>query len=66
MEKVSWTDRVKNEEVIRRVKEESNILHTMNRRKSDWISHILQRNCLIKHVIQGKKDGSDRKTRKKT
>jgi hypothetical protein len=31
---ISWTDRVKNE-VLRRVKEERNILHTVQRRKDD-------------------------------
>jgi hypothetical protein len=29
MEKISWTDRVRNEEVLHRVKEERNILHTV-------------------------------------
>jgi hypothetical protein len=40
MEKISWTDRVRNEEVLHRVKEERNILHTINRRKANWIGHI--------------------------
>jgi len=39
MEKISWTDRVKNE-VLHRVKEERIILHTVKRRKADWIGHI--------------------------
>jgi hypothetical protein len=29
MEKISWTDRVRNEKVLHRVKEERNILHTI-------------------------------------
>jgi hypothetical protein len=33
IEKISWTDRVKNEEVLHRVKEERNILHTIKRRR---------------------------------
>jgi hypothetical protein len=53
MEKISWTDRVRNE-VLHRVKEERNILHTIKRRKGNWIGHILHRNCLLKHVIEGK------------
>jgi hypothetical protein len=57
MEKVSWTDRVRNEEVLHRVKEERNILHTIKRRKANWIGHILRRNCLLKHVIEGKLEG---------
>jgi hypothetical protein len=49
-------DRVRNEEVLHRVKEETNTLHTIKRRKANWISHILRRNCLLKHVIEGKLD----------
>jgi hypothetical protein len=54
MEKISWTDRVRSEEVIHSVKEERNILHTVKGRKVNWIGHILRRNCLLKHVIEGK------------
>jgi hypothetical protein len=36
------------------VKEERNIVHTIKRRKANWIGHILRRNCLLKHVIEGK------------
>jgi hypothetical protein len=46
--------RVINEEVLHRVKEERNIVHTIKRRKANWIGHILCRNCLLKHVIEGK------------
>jgi hypothetical protein len=57
MEKISWTDRVRSEEVLHRVKEERNILHTIKRRKANWIGRILRRNCLLKHVIEGKLEG---------
>jgi hypothetical protein len=57
MEKISWTDRVRNEEVLHRVLEERNIVHTIKRRKANWIGHILRGNCLLKHVIEGKLEG---------
>jgi hypothetical protein len=44
---------VKNEEVLRRVKEERNILLTIKRRQANWIGHILRRNCLLKYVTEG-------------
>jgi hypothetical protein len=44
-------------EVLHRVKEERNIVHTIKRRKANWIGHILRRNCLLKHVIEGKLEG---------
>jgi hypothetical protein len=57
MEKISWTDRVENEEVLHRVKEGRNNLHTIKRREANWIGHILRRNCLLKHIIEGKIEG---------
>jgi len=46
-EKTSWTDRVKNEEVLLRVKEQRNILYEISNRKTTWIGHILRSNCLL-------------------
>jgi hypothetical protein len=54
MEKISWTDRVRNEEVLRKVKKEVIILNTVKRREANWIGQISHRNCLLKHVIEGK------------
>jgi hypothetical protein len=65
MEKISWTDRVRNEEVLHRVKEERNIVHTIKRRKANWIGHILRRNCQLKHVIAGKIQGRIGVTRRR-
>jgi hypothetical protein len=53
MEKFSWTNHVKNEEVLHRVKEDRNMLHAIKRRKANWIGHMLRRNCLLKHVTEG-------------
>ena len=54
MEKISWTDHVRNEEVLLRVKEQRNILHEIRKRKANWIGHILRRNCLLQRVIEVK------------
>jgi hypothetical protein len=53
MEKISWVNRVRNEEVLLRVKEQRNILHEISKRKANWIGHILCRNCLLWQVIEG-------------
>ena len=58
MEKISWTDYVRNEEVLLRVKEQRNMLHEIRKRKANWIGHILRRNCLLQRVIEGKIKGS--------
>jgi hypothetical protein len=57
MEKITWTDYVRNEEVLLRVKEQRNILHETRKRKANWIGHILRRNCLLQRVIEGKIQG---------
>jgi hypothetical protein len=54
MEKISWADRLRNEELLLRVKEERSIVHTIKRRKANWIGQMLRRNCHLKHVIEGK------------
>jgi hypothetical protein len=54
MEKISWTDHVRNSEVLLGVKEQRNILHDISKRKANWIGHILLRNCLLRRVIEGK------------
>jgi hypothetical protein len=63
MEKTSWTDHVRNEEVLIRVNEQRNILHEITKRKANWIGHILRRNCLLKQVIEGKIKGQIEVTR---
>jgi len=54
MGKIHCTDRVRNEEVLLRVKEQRNILHEISKRKANWIVHILRRNCLLQRVIEEK------------
>jgi hypothetical protein len=39
------------------VKEKRNIAQTVKRGKANWIGHIWHRNCLLKHVIEGKIEG---------
>ena len=65
MEKISWTDHVRNEEVLLGVNEQRNILHEIRKRKANWIGHILRRNCLLKQVIEGKIKGEMEVTRRR-
>jgi hypothetical protein len=48
-----WTDSVENE-VLLRVKYETNVVHAIKGMKGNWILRILCRNCFIKHVIEEK------------
>ena len=57
MEKISWTDHVRNEDVLLRVKEQRNILHEIRKHKANWIGHILRRNYILQRVTEGKIQG---------
>jgi hypothetical protein len=61
---ISWTDHVRNEEVLFRVSEQRNILHEIRKWKANWIGHILRRNCLLKQAIEGKIQGQIEVTRR--
>ena len=65
MEKISWTDHVRNEEVLLRVSEQRNIQHEIRKWKANWIGHILRRNCLLQQVIEGKIKGQIEVTRRR-
>jgi hypothetical protein len=36
------------------VKEEMSIPHKMKQQNANWISYFLPKNCLLKHVIEGR------------
>jgi hypothetical protein len=54
METNSWTDRVRNEEVLCRDKEELNVLHTRRKSKTHWTGHILITTYILKLVVDSK------------
>jgi hypothetical protein len=57
LEKISWADRLRNEEVLQKIKEERNMLQTIKRRKANSIGLSCVKNCLLKHVMEGKIEG---------
>jgi len=52
MEKISWTDRVRNEEALLRVKEQRNILHEIRKRETNWIGHILPKTAFYNGLLK--------------
>jgi hypothetical protein len=64
MKKFGWTDCVRNE-VLQRVKDERNIVHTVTNTKPNWIGHILCRKCFMIYAIEGKKQGGTEVTRRR-
>ena len=49
MEKIKWTEKVTNEQVLERLREKRTLLNNILRR----IGHILRRNCLLHDAIEG-------------
>jgi hypothetical protein len=62
---ISWTDRVRHEEVLHRVKKKGNILHTIKSRKANWFGYVLCRNCFLTHIIEGRIEGRIDVTRRR-
>jgi len=54
MEKIKWSERVTNEQVLDRIGEKRTLLKNILRRKANWIGHILRRNCLLHDAIEGR------------
>jgi hypothetical protein len=54
LDKIGWTDNVKNEKALHRVEEERNILQSLKRGKVNWIGYTLYGNYFVKHDIEGK------------
>ena len=53
MLKIKWTDRITNEKVFQRVKEERLLLKTLNNRCHSWIGHIIRHNEFVINILEG-------------
>ncbi|KAJ4441820.1 hypothetical protein ANN_11679 [Periplaneta americana] len=57
MERVKWTDRIRNEAVLERVGEERMIPKLIRKRKRNRLGHWLRSNCLLKDALEGMVNG---------
>ena len=53
MEKIKWSEKVTNEQVLDLIGEKRTLINNILRRKANWIGHILRRNCLLHDAIEG-------------
>ena len=53
MEKIKWSEKVINEQVLDRIGEKRTVINNILLRKANWIGHILRRNCLLHDAIEG-------------
>ena len=56
MERVNWTDNIKNAIVLERVGE-GRIMVELMKRKRNWLGHWLGRNFLLKDALEGMVNG---------
>ena len=54
LENISWEQKIRNEEVLRRVKENRCLITTIYRRHKNWIGHILRGAGLLRDVTEGR------------
>ena len=57
MEKIKWSEKVTNDQVLDRIGEKRTLLNNILRRKTNWIGYILRRNCLLYYAIEGQMTG---------
>ena len=65
MEKVRWVDKVRNDEVLRRIGEERRILKVIENKKRNWLGHCLRRDCLLTTTMEGVIEGEKRRRRRR-
>jgi len=59
IEKIFGADRLKYKEVLTYSQEETGNPSYRKIRKPNWTGNILRRNCLLKHLIRRKADGTE-------
>ena len=65
MERISWTEKITNEEVLRRVGKKRSMVETIVRRKKNWIGHTMRGYGLMKKVMKWKMEGKRGRGRKR-
>ena len=63
MEKIRWTDRMTNEEVLERVSEKKSIWKSIQKRRNELIGHILRHDGLLGLILEGLVDGKNHRGR---
>jgi hypothetical protein len=57
MLKIKWMDKIRNDEVYRRIDEEWTLWNNIGKRRTRWIVHTLRHNGFVKNIIDGKIEG---------
>jgi hypothetical protein len=57
MEKIGWTEKKTNAEVLKDIGQKRNFITTILKRKKNWIGHVLRHEGLMRDVMEGKMEG---------
>src|SRR6267154_1866561 len=60
LETISWSDKIKSEEVLKRVEEKRCLIRTISQRKKNWIRYMLRGDGLLRDVMEGRVIGKRR------
>jgi hypothetical protein len=52
MLKIKWTDRIINDEVFQRAKEDRLLLKILKNRRHSWIGHIIRHNKFVVNILE--------------
>ena len=66
MEKIKWSEKVTNEQVLERIGVKMTLINIILRRKTNVIGHILRRNCLLHDTNEGQMTEVKRVGRRRT
>lgn len=59
MLKISWVEKVTNEQVLRRLSEEMSLLKTLQKRRNTWIGHVMRHEGLLEIILEGLVEGKN-------
>lgn len=57
MERISWTEKITNIEVLRRIQEKRILLTTIENRRGKMVGHLIRHDSFIKTIMEGKIEG---------
>ena len=63
MEKISWTEHISNEVVLKLVEEERSLITTIRTRQRNWMRRIMTGDSLHREIIEGRMEGKRGKGR---
>ena len=65
MQKISWVEKISNEEVMTRINESRKLWNIIQKRKARWLGHIMRGTTITSVALEGTVEGEKRKGRKK-